>query len=146
MAAARRVDDIYRVPVAHYPAARRPMPFVMMAAALAAGGCAEMRSTTDDAANAPIRCAIPAVEVVSPILALTKAQEYVREHPGSDFAIGSGDSMLPYYRDRTLVILERPAICDLKPGQMAVFMSSNGRPIAHVLLRRTAWGWMTRAT
>lgn len=75
--------------------------------------------------------------------ALEGAQAYVRQHPGSDFAIGSGDSMLPLYRDRAVIITERPALESLKVGETVVFMGSQGVPVAHVLLRETAEGWVT---
>ena len=80
---------------------------------------------------------------MSPRIALDSALRYVKEHPGSDFAVGRGDSMLPLYHDRAVIILERPAISELKVGQTVVFMGANGVPVAHVLVRHAADGWVT---
>jgi hypothetical protein len=85
----------------------------------------------------------PAPEVTTPYLAVESAKTYVREHPGSDFAIGNGDSMLPLYRDGDVIILERPAISELKAGQTVMFMSDEGVPVAHILMARTTAGWRT---
>ena len=78
----------------------------------------------------------PAPEVASPQVALDSALRYVREHPGADFAVGSGDSMLPLYQDRAVIILERPPLASLRAGQTVVFMNSEGLPTAHILVRR----------
>ena len=82
--------------------------------------------------------------VVTPYQAVELAKQYVREHPGSDFAIGSGDSMLPIYQDHDVIILERPALSKLKFGQTVVFISENGVPVAHLLVNHTSRGWSTR--
>jgi len=52
--------------------------------------------------------------------------------------------MLPLYRDRDVILLDRPALADLKPGQTIVFMSQDGLPVAHILVAHTAGGVMTR--
>ena len=86
----------------------------------------------------------PAPVVATGREALEGALAYVRSHPGADFAVGSGDSMLPLYHDRAVVVTERPALESLKVGQTVVFMGSNGVPVAHVLVRETSEGWVTQ--
>ena len=105
-------------------------------------GCAEV----DMAAKIPLDAVArlsPAPEVVSPQVALDSAMRYVREHPGADFAVGSGDSMLPLYQDRAVIVLTRPAMSALQVGQTVVFMNSGGIPTAHILVRRAPAGWVT---
>ena len=86
----------------------------------------------------------PAPQTVSGIEALEGAQDYVAKHKsaGADYMIGSGDSMLPLYHDRAVVVTERPALESLKVGQTVVFMGANG-PVAHVIVQQTSRGWVT---
>jgi hypothetical protein len=85
----------------------------------------------------------PPAAVVTPYQAVELAHQYVSEHPGSDFAVGSGNSMLPLYTDHDVIVLERPALSELKPGQTVVFMGENGVPVAHILVNLTSRGWYT---
>ena len=85
----------------------------------------------------------PEPAVVTPYEAIEGAQQYVREHPGADYSIGSGDSMLPLYRDQAVIVTERPALVQLHLGQTVVFMGQNGIPVAHTLIKHTAAGWVT---
>jgi len=85
----------------------------------------------------------PAPEVVTPYQAIENARVYVKAHPGADYAIGSGDSMLPLYHDHAVIVTERPALASLKLGQTVMFMGENGVPVAHTLVRRTEAGWVT---
>lgn len=84
----------------------------------------------------------PAAQVVQPFEALRFAKEYVVGHPGTDFLVGSGDSMLPLYRDHTVVITRRVVMADLRAGMTAVYFGEAGRPVAHVLVKRTSEGWV----
>jgi hypothetical protein len=85
----------------------------------------------------------PSPAVVTPYEAIEGAQKYVREHPGADFSIGSGDSMLPLYRDQAVIVTERPLMVQLHLGQTVVFMGRNGVPVAHTLIKHTNAGWIT---
>jgi hypothetical protein len=105
-------------------------------------GCSSM----DVAARVPMETVTrmsPPPTVVTPYQAVELAKQYVRENPGSDFAIGSGDCMLPLYQDHDVIILERPALSALKVGQTVVFMGGNGVPVAHLLASQTSRGWST---
>lgn len=85
----------------------------------------------------------PAPQVTTAPEAMDYAGRYVREHPGSDFAVGRGDSMVPLYRDRDVIILSRPALADLQAGQTVVFVGEDGVPVAHILVCRTTRGLVT---
>lgn len=84
----------------------------------------------------------PAAEVVQPFDAMRFAKKYVVAHPGTEFLVGSGDSMLPLYKDHTVVVTQKIAVADLKAGMTAVYLGDSGRPVAHVLVRKTSEGWI----
>lgn len=84
----------------------------------------------------------PVAERVQPFEAMRLAREYVVEHPGTEFLVGSGDSMLPLYRDHTVVVTQKIAMGDLKAGMTAVYIGELGRPVAHVLVKNTSDGWV----
>lgn len=84
----------------------------------------------------------PAAEVVQPFEAMRLGKKYVAEHPGTDFLVGSGDSMLPLYKDHTVVVTQMVALSDLKAGMTAVYLGDAGRPVAHVLVQSTSDGWI----
>ncbi len=85
----------------------------------------------------------PAPEVVSPFDAIEGAKKYVSAHPGSDYSIGSGNSMAPLYRDHSVIVTERKELGSLHVGQTVVFMGSQGVPVAHTLIARSGSGWVT---
>ena len=58
--------------------------------------------------------------------------------------IGSGGSMLPLYPDRTVLIVQRRPMSELREGMTVVFIGDRGRPVAHVLVSKTGRGWMAR--
>jgi len=84
----------------------------------------------------------PAPEVVPTFEAIRLAKRYVSAHPQTDFMVGSGNSMLPLYKDQTVVVTQRVAVLELKTGMTAVFIGDQGRPVAHVLVRKTSEGWI----
>jgi hypothetical protein len=84
----------------------------------------------------------PAAEVVQPFEAMRLGKKYVAEHPGTDFLVGSGDSMLPLYRDHTVVVTQQVAVAELRAGMTAVYFGDSGRPVAHVLVKKTSDGWI----
>jgi hypothetical protein len=84
----------------------------------------------------------PAAEVVQPFEAMQLGRKYVAEHPGTEFLVGSGDSMLPLYKDHTVVVTQQVAVSDLKEGMTAVYFNDSGRPVAHVLVKKTSDGWI----
>ena len=112
-------------------------------ATLAWSGCGSLDVTAKIPADAVARLS-PAPQIATPYQAVEFAKHYVSEHPGSDFAIGNGDSMMPLYHDRDVIILERPALENLKIGQTVMFMSDRGIPVAHIVVSHSPHGWVTR--
>jgi hypothetical protein len=84
----------------------------------------------------------PSAEVVQPFEAMSLGKKYVAEHPGTEFLVGSGDSMLPLYKDHTVVVTQKVAVADLKAGMTVVYFGDAGRPVAHVLVKNTSDGWI----
>lgn len=70
-----------------------------------------------------------------------EAQAYIADRPGADILLGIGDSMLPLYRSRTLLVTELKPVRDWLPGQTVVFIGDKGWPVAHLLFAKTAKGW-----
>lgn len=83
----------------------------------------------------------PAAEVVAPRDAWRLAENYAAAHPGTEVLVGSGDSMLPLYRDRTVLVVQAVGMSELRSGMTVVFTGDQGRPVAHTLLEKTSRGW-----
>ena len=103
-------------------------------------GCASEFLLVGDV-RPPATVLSPTPDVVAPRDAWRIAEAYVREHPGNEVVIGSGDSMLPLYRDGTVLVLQPSPVSTLRPSMTAVFFGDRGRPVAHVLIEKTARGW-----
>ena len=82
----------------------------------------------------------PRQEEVAPREAWSLAEVYAQAHPGAEVLVGSGDSMLPLYRSRTVLVIERLAMVELKVGMTVVFSGELGWPVAHTLVEKTARG------
>ena len=105
-------------------------------------GCTGMEAAAKLPAETIARMSPPTI-IVTAYQSVELARQYVGGHPGSDFAIGSGNSMLPLYSDHDVIILERPALSELKTGQTVVFMDGNGVPVAHLVVNHSSRGWCT---
>lgn len=120
---------------------------MLLLLALWAGGwtVAPVRADSNDErfSAAAVAAKSPVAEVVPPLEAVRKARAYVETHPGTDFMMGSGNSMLPLYRDHTVIVLERVAIGQFQAGMTVVFVGDQGFPVAHVLVRRASGGWVS---
>lgn len=86
----------------------------------------------------------PVAEEVSPREAWPLAETYARQHPGCEVLVGSGDSMLPFYHDRTVLVIARLAMSEVRVGMTVIFTGESGRPVAHLLTEKTSRGWRTR--
>lgn len=123
------------------PLRRWALPAALALSSAVFTGCASgslSYSPTEVAVNSP------AAKLVGPLELYRIVKEYVDEHPGTGYMVGSGDSMLPLYRDHTVVITERVPLSQLKAGMTAVFLGDSGFPVAHVLVKKTREGWMAR--
>lgn len=63
---------------------------------------------------------------------------------GGDVMLGQGDSMLPLYPDRTVIVVQRQEMSELRPGMTVVFIGDSGRPVAHTLVAKTSRGWTAK--
>ncbi len=72
------------------------------------------------------------------------ARQFVATHPGAEIALGTGDSMLPFYKNNTLLAVTKLPIAQLKPGMTVVFKSAEGWPVAHAVVEKTSDGWVTQ--
>lgn len=113
---------------------------LLLLSALGWAGC----STTSAMRYSPkaVAALSPDAVVVQPFEALRLGKAYVASHPGTDYLVGSGDSMRPLYPDHTVVVLQPIAFGDLKAGMTAVYSTDLGRTIAHVLVEKTSDGWV----
>lgn len=92
----------------------------------------------------PAAALSPAAVVVEPFQAIMLGKAYVASHAGAAFLVGSGDSMLPLYKDHTVVVTQRIAMRDLRAGMTVAYMGDSGRPVAHVLVKKTFLGWVAK--
>jgi hypothetical protein len=109
-------------------------------AGLGWSGCSTQ--TTSRFSPQAVAAMSPAAELVQPFEAMRMGKAYVASHVGTDFLVGSGDSMLPLYTDHTVVVTQKVAVDDLKAGMTAVYIGDSGRPVAHVLVKKTSDGWV----
>ena len=84
----------------------------------------------------------PIPVVVQPFEAIRLGQAYAAGHEGTSIFVGSGDSMLPLYRDHTVVVIKRIKMADLRAGMTVAYVGESGRPVAHVLVSKTFGGWV----
>ena len=83
----------------------------------------------------------PVAEPVAPREAWRLAEAYAAAHADCEVLVGSGDSMLPFYRDRTVLVVRHARTAELQRGMTVVFTGDRGRPVAHTLLEKTPGGW-----
>ena len=84
----------------------------------------------------------PVAEVVTMREAWALAEAFVASHPRSGILVGSGDSMLPLYPDRTVLVVQPVEMSELQRGMTVVFIGDKGRPVAHALIEKTPRGWL----
>lgn len=72
------------------------------------------------------------------------AEKHAATLAGGEVMLGQGDSMLPLYPDRTVIVVQRQAMAELRAGMTVVFIGDSGRPVAHVLVAKTARGWTAK--
>jgi hypothetical protein len=83
----------------------------------------------------------PPADLVAQRDAWRLAEAYASQHPGCEVMVGSGDSMLPLYPDRTVLVVQPVATSELRRGMTVVFIGDRGQPVAHVLVEKTSRGW-----
>jgi hypothetical protein len=117
----------------------RKLTLVIAAVALAESACG---STENATLVAPVTVVAPAAESVPALLdGWRRAEAYAAEHPGCEVFVGRGDSMLPLYRDRTVLVVRAMRMQELRAGMTVVFTGDRGSLVAHTLLDNTPTGW-----
>ena len=84
----------------------------------------------------------PQPEIVPAKEAWRLAEKEAAQRVNCEVLIGRGDSMLPIYHDRTVLVVQSMEMDELQPGMTVVFFGDSGRPVAHTLVSRTARGWV----
>ena len=114
-------------------------------ALLAGGGCTTqvgaILTTPNLAVVSPSLS--PVAEEVDARTAWHLAEDYAQHHPGCDVLVGSGDSMLPFYHDKTILVVAALPMADLRSGMTVIFTGTSGWPVAHLLVEKTSRGWRT---
>jgi signal peptidase I len=83
----------------------------------------------------------------SPVLmrdALADAQALARTHIGAKVMKIAGTSMLPYFGDGALVVVQPIEEAKLRPGMLVVYRNRFGETIAHRLIARQESGWQIK--
>ena len=85
----------------------------------------------------------PVAESASSVCAAWRlAEKFADANARCEVMLGRGDSMLPLYRDQTVLVVRSVPMGDLRQGMTVVFIGDHGRPVAHTLLEKTAAGWV----
>jgi len=116
---------------------------ILLVFGVAGYGCASHATISHSGSIVPAADSPVALEV-SPVEAWRRAEAYVAAHPDCEPFVGRGDSMLPLYRDRTVLVVKMMTMAELRPGMTVVFFGDQGRPVAHILVKRTDRGWVAR--
>lgn len=106
--------------------------------------CGNVSAVAQPQGVAPAQHASPLAEEVAPGDAWWLGEAFARERGDCDTVVGRGDSMLPLYRDRTVLVLQRVDFETLASGMTAVFVGDSGRLVAHMLMEKTPRGWLAQ--
>ncbi len=103
------------------------------------GGCASYSPEKNlelFAKNAPLPTLVPrGKELAHAEVAAAKTE--------GDFTLyGVGASMEPVYLSGTALVVHPTVYCALRPGQAVIYVNRRGFYVAHMLVERTAKGWV----
>ena len=119
--------------------------FASLALVLLGAGCATTPlQVTPPAVATAVPNLSPIAEEVSVADAWRLAETFAAARPHREVLIGRGGSMLPLYRDRTVLVVETMELGALRPGMTVVFLGEEGEAIAHTLVAKTAAGWIAK--
>ncbi len=92
----------------------------------------------------PTHAPLSPAPITAPLTTAWKqAERYAASHPNAEVFLGRGNSMLPLYPDRTILVVERQAMAEWKPGMSVAFEGSRGAIVVHVLVEPLPKGWIT---
>lgn len=108
-------------------------------AGLLFGGCATTSPSQQldmFVRNAPLPTLVPRGKELA-------AAEAAAAKTEGDFTLyGVGASMEPVYLSGTALVVHPTVYCALRPGQAVVYVNRKGFHVAHMLVERTAKGWV----
>lgn len=122
------------------------LAFLSAALAMAGlgSGCATRMLPTPVATSVPSLLLSPVPEIAQSGDAWRQAEALAEAEPGCEVLVGSGDSMLPLYPDRTVLVVRRFAMGELQAGMTVIFVGDQGSMVAHTLIEKTSGGWVAR--
>ena len=92
----------------------------------------------------PTHAPLSPAPITAPLTTAWKqAERYAASHPNAEVFLGRGNSMLPLYPDRTILVVERQAMAEWKPGMSVAFEGSRGAIVVHVLVEPLPKSWIT---
>lgn len=92
--------------------------------------------------TAPVDTTLSPKPVYMPLrVAWHRALDEAKSLPGGDVVVGSGDSMLPLYKHRTVLVIQEQDYDELQVGMTVIFFGDQGFPVAHNLVAKTKRGW-----
>lgn len=86
----------------------------------------------------------PVAEEVAPRDAWHLAEAFAAARSDCDTLVGRGDSMLPLYRDRTVIVIQRMNPVRWERGMTVVYFGTQGQMVAHMLVEKTPRGWVAQ--
>jgi hypothetical protein len=84
------------------------------------------------------------VSYASPGRLWREAESFAAAQADCEVLVGRGDSMLPLFPDRTVIVVRRTPLAELQVGMTVVFFGDRGRPVAHTLVANSSGGWIAR--
>lgn len=103
------------------------------------GGCAAVEAKGNRAMfvrRAPMPTLVPRADV------LKAAQRQAAAEEGDFALMGLGQSMEPFYRGGTAVVVHPTSFHMLRSGMAVVYTNRSGSYVAHMLMRKTERGWL----
>ncbi len=103
------------------------------------GGCASVEANANRelfVQRAPLPTLVPSHDV------MTIAQRQAAATEGDFALMGAGESMEPYYRAGTALVVHPTSYHMLRPGMAVVYAKRSGGYVAHMLMRKTERGWL----
>jgi hypothetical protein len=118
---------------------RTGFALVLTLAGLLFGGCATTSPSQQldmFVRNAPLPTLVPRGKE------LATAEAAAAKTEGDFTLFGVGASMEPVYLSGTALVVHPTVYCALRPGQAVVYVNRKGFHVAHMLVERTAKGWV----
>ena len=136
------------------PFSRRGVPsrrFItgLVTAVLLLGGCANRSTNQSDKLVVSVphlehmdvsSCRGDRIEINQ--LLSARAESFAKTIDKGSIWYGEGLSMEPLLKPGSWIVTHPHAFDELKPGMVVLYTTTQGRPVAHALFRRTSRGWL----